>query len=78
MLEKNHTEENILRCTSDMKGNELSIPNITSSPNMPSQSSDDILDVKKTTTTTPCTPYMPLRRSARTTKGIPPQRLVIN
>ena len=59
-----------------MKENELSIPNITSSPNMVSQSSDDTLAVRETTT--PSTMNIPLRRSARTAKGIPPQQLVIN
>ena len=71
MLEKNQTEENTFQYTSGMKGNELSIPNITSSPNTSSQSSDDTLAVKETTT--PSTPNIPLRRSTRTTKSIPPQ-----
>ena len=71
MLEGNQTEENTFQYTSGMKGNELSIPNITSSPNMSSQSSDDTLAVKETTT--PSTMNIPLRRSTRTTKGIPPQ-----
>ena len=76
MLEKNQTEENTFQYTSVMKGNELSIPNITSARNMSSQSSDDTLFVKETTT--PSTLNIPLRRSTRTMKGIPPQRLVIN
>ena len=71
MLEKNQTEENTFQYISGMKGNELSIPNITSSPNTSSQSSDDTLAVKEITT--PSTMNIPLRRSARTTKGIPPQ-----
>ena len=76
MLEKNQTMENTFQYTSGMKGNELSIPNITSLPNTSSQSSDDTLAVKDTTM--PSTTNMPLRRSARTMKGIPPQWLVIN
>ena len=70
MLEKNQTKENTFQYTSGMKGNELSIPNITSSPNTSSQSSDDTLAVRETT---PSTTNIPLRRSARTMKGIPPQ-----
>ena len=76
LLQKNQTEENTFQYTSGMKGNELSIPNVTSSPNTSSQSSDDTLAVKETTT--PSTLNIPLRRSTRTMKGIPPQRLVIN
>ena len=53
-----------------MKGNELSIPSVTSSPNMSSQSLDDTLAVKETTT--PSTLNIPLRRSTRAMKGIPP------
>ena len=71
MLEKNQTEENTFQYKSGMKGNELSTPNITSSWNMSSQSSDDTLAVKETTT--PFTPNVPLRRSTRTMKGIQPQ-----
>ena len=56
--------------TSGIKENELSNPNITSSPNTPSQSSDDTLAVRETTTSS--TMKIPLRRSARTMKGIPP------
>ena len=76
MLEKNQTKENTFQYTSGMKGNELSIPKVTSSPNMSSQSSDYTLDVKETTT--PSTPNIPLRRSTRAMKGISPQILVIN
>ena len=68
LLQKNQTEENTSQYTSGMKGNELAIPNITSSPNMLSHS-DDTLAVKETTT--PSTWNIPLRRSTRTTKGIP-------
>ena len=68
MLEKNQTEDNTFQYTSGMKGNELSIPNITSSLNTSSQSSDDTLAVRETT---PSTPNIPLRRSTRTTKGTP-------
>ena len=71
MLEKNQTKENTFQYTSGMKGNELSIPNMTSSPNTSSQSSDDTLAVKETTM--PSTMNMPLRRSTRTMKGISPQ-----
>ena len=71
MLEKNQTEENTFQYTSGMKGNELSIPNITSSLNTSSQSSDDTLAIKERTK--PSTLNIPLRRSTRTTKGIPPQ-----
>ena len=77
MLEKNQTEENTFQYISGIKGNELSIPNITSLPNMSSQPSDDTLAIKEATTT-PSTPNIPLRRFAGTTKGIPPQQLVIN
>ena len=70
MLEKNQTEENTFQYTSGMKGNELSIPNITSSLNTSSQSSDDTLAIKERTK--PSTLNIPLRRSTRTTKGIPP------
>ena len=47
-------------------------------PKTPSQShsKDDTLDGKETST--PSTLKIPFRRSARTTKGIPPQWLVIN
>ena len=76
MLQKNQTKENTFQYTSGMKGNELATPNITSSTNTLSQSSDDTLAVKETKT--PSTLNIPLRRSTRTTKGIPPQRLVIN
>ena len=71
MLEKKQTEEKTFQYTSGMKGNELSIPNITSSLNMSSQSSDNTLAVKETTTHS--TLNIPLRRSTRTMKGIPPQ-----
>ena len=47
MLEKDQTKENTFQYTSGMKGNELSIPNITSSLNMSSQSSDGALAVKE-------------------------------
>ena len=76
MLEKNQNESNTFLYTSGMKGNELSTPNITSSLNTSSESSDDTLTVKGTTT--PSTANIPLRRSTRTTKGIPPPWLVIN
>ena len=63
MLEKNQTEETF-QYTSGMHKNELL-------PKTPSQShsEDDTLDE----TSTPSTPNIPLRRSARTMKGIPPQ-----
>ena len=63
MLEKNQTEETF---QSGVHKNKLL-------PKMPSQShfKDDTLDVKETST--PSTPKIPLRRSARTTKGIAPQ-----
>ena len=70
MLEKNQTKENTFQYTSGMTGNELSIPNITSSLNTSSQSSDDTLAVKERTP--PYTVNIPLRRSTRTTKCIPP------
>ena len=65
MLEKNQTEETF-QYTSGMHKNELL-------PKMPSQShsKDDTLEVKETST--PLTLNIPLRRSARTMKGIPPQ-----
>ena len=76
MLEKNQTKKNTFQYTSGIKGNELSAHNITSSLNTSSQSSDDTLAVKETKT--PSTLNIPLKRSTRTTKGIPPQQLVIN
>ena len=71
MLEKNQTEGYTFHYTLGMKENELSIPNITLSPIMLSHSSDDTLAVRETTT--PSTMNIPLRRSSRTMKGIPPQ-----
>ena len=70
MLEKNQTKETF-QYTSGMHENELL-------PKMPSQSHSkgDTLDVKETSS--PSTPNIPLRRSARTMKGIQPQQLVIN
>ena len=65
MLDKNQTEETF-QYTSGMHKNELLLK-------MPSQShsKDDTLDVKETST--PSTPNIPLKRSVRTIKGIPPQ-----
>ena len=70
MLEKNQTEETF-QYTSGMHKNKPL-------PKMPSQShsKDDTLDIKETST--PSTLNIPLRRSVRTTKGVPPQGLVIN
>ena len=65
MLEKNQTDKSFQH-TSGMHKNEL-LPKILSK----SHSKDDTLDVKETST--PSTPNIPLRRSARTTKGIPPE-----
>ena len=65
MLEKNQTEETF-QYTSGMHKNEL----LQKMPSE-SQSKDDTLNAKEKST--PSTPNIPLRRSARTTKGIPPQ-----
>ena len=51
MLQKNQTKENTFQYTSGMKGNELATPNITSSTNTLSQSSDDTLAVKENNNT---------------------------
>ena len=63
--------------TPAMGENESPIPTIASLPKAPSKVPDRSPTARKSTTPSAphCTPMEPVRRSTRTTKGVPPEQL---